>query len=225
MKVSENANAAPGESLIISYLAIRKFVGVLGVALPFVLVAGTFIFGNCKTILPSLSQYYYAVVGNYFVGTLCGVAMFLFTYKGYEKWDRILTNIAGICAVLSAFFPTKNSSTYLYCYVNTNNSSHFSNIIHLIASALFLLSLAIMSIFLFTKSKGTMTPQKKVRNKIYIVCGVVMIVAIILIGLFKIPSIQIYFEKYKPTFYLETIALVSFGISWLIKGEFILKDE
>lgn len=225
MKVSENSNPAPGEPFIISYLAIRKFVGVLGVALPFVSVAGTFIFGNCKTILPSLSQYYYSVMGNYFVGSLCGVAMFLFTYKGYEKWDRILTNIAGICAVVSAFFPTHISSAYLSCFVNTSNSSNFSNLIHLISSALFLLSLAIMSIFLFTKSKGTMTPQKKVRNKIYTVCGVVMLVAIISIGLFKIPSIYIYFEKYKPTFYLETIGVLSFGISWLIKGEFILKDE
>jgi len=28
-----------------------------------------------------------------------------------------------------------------------------------------------------------------------------------------------------PTLILETIALTSFGISWLTKGEFILKDK
>lgn len=225
MKVTDNANIKPGQSLIISYLAIRKFVGVLGVSLPFVSVAGTFIFSNCKTILPSISQYYYTVMGNYFVGSLCGVAMFLFTYKGYDRWDRILTNFAGICAIVSAFFPTQISAAYLSCFVNTSKSSRFSDLIHLISSALFLLSLATMSIFLFTKSKGTMTPQKKIRNKIYTVSGVLIIVSIILIGLFKLPSLQNYLEQYKPTFFFETIALVSFGISWLIKGEFILKDE
>ena len=33
------------------------------------------------------------------------------------------------------------------------------------------------------------------------------------------------FEKYKPIFWFESLALVAFGVSWLVKGEIILKDE
>ena len=31
-------------------------------------------------------------------------------------------------------------------------------------------------------------------------------------------------KVYKPVFWLEAIAVVAFGISWLTKGEAILKD-
>jgi hypothetical protein len=32
-------------------------------------------------------------------------------------------------------------------------------------------------------------------------------------------------ERFEPRFWLESIAIVVFGISWLTKGEAILKDQ
>ena len=32
-------------------------------------------------------------------------------------------------------------------------------------------------------------------------------------------------EEYEPVFWLEALAVLAFGISWLTKGEAILKDE
>jgi len=32
-------------------------------------------------------------------------------------------------------------------------------------------------------------------------------------------------KRYDPVFWLETIAILALGISWLTKGEAILKDE
>ena len=32
-------------------------------------------------------------------------------------------------------------------------------------------------------------------------------------------------DKYRPIFWLEWGALLSFGTSWLIKGELVLKDK
>lgn len=29
----------------------------------------------------------------------------------------------------------------------------------------------------------------------------------------------------KPVFWLETVALLAFGTSWLVKGELVLKDK
>ena len=215
----------PDEPLIISYLSLRKFVGMLGTALPFVSVAGTFVFSNCKTILPSISQYYYSVMGNFFVGSLCGVAIFLFTYKGYDAWDRILTNAAGIFAVAAAFFPTHISKLYISCLVNNRDCSDVSDTIHLIASALFFITLAVISIFLFTKSGGLVTKEKLMRNKIYKACGYTMLFAILLIGIFQLKIIYPHVREYKPTVSLETIALLAFGFSWLTKGQFLVKDK
>jgi len=32
-------------------------------------------------------------------------------------------------------------------------------------------------------------------------------------------------ERYAPIFWLEGIAVIAFGVSWLTKGEAILKDK
>lgn len=214
-----------GEPLIISYLSLRKFVGLLGTALPFVSVAGTFVLGNCKTLLPSISEYYYSVMGNFFVGTLCAVAIFLFTYRGYDNWDRILTNAAGFFAVAVAFFPTHISIDYISCLVNDRDCSNLSDKIHLIAAALFFITLAVISIFLFTKSGGIITRGKLIRNRIYKICGYTMLSAILLIGIFQLKTIYPAVMKYKPTVSLETVALLAFGFSWLTKGQFLVKDQ
>ena len=82
-----------------------------------------------------------------------------------------------------------------------------------------------MSLFLFTKSKGPVTTKKKQRNRVYRVCGIVILIAIAGIPILGIDSIWEQIKFLKPTFVLETIALVAFGISWLTKGEAILGDN
>jgi len=32
-------------------------------------------------------------------------------------------------------------------------------------------------------------------------------------------------KVYNPLFWLETLAILAFGVSWIVKGEAILKDE
>ncbi len=222
---ASNPNDDDSQPLIISYLSLRKLVGILGIALPFVSVVGSLVFSGCRTILPSISQYYYSVMGNFFVGTLCGVAIFLFSYKGYTVWDRISSIAAGFFAVATAFFPTHLSKLYYSCDVNLHDCSDLSDITHSVTAALFFITLALMSIFLFTKSNGLMTPQKIIRNKIYRICGYTILIAITFIGLYQLPSIHAVLGKYKLTVLLETISLSAFGFSWLTKGEFLLKDE
>lgn len=47
-----------------------------------------------------------------------------------------------------------------------------------------------------------------------------MLVCIALIGVLKIaPTLAARLDSYKPVFWLEAGAVVSFGISWLVKGE------
>ncbi|GGH08285.1 hypothetical protein [Mucilaginibacter phyllosphaerae] len=215
--------------LELSYLQIRKAVGVLGIILPIIIVAGTFIFGKCKTIEPSISDYYYTIMGNVLVGILCGVSLFLYSYKGIDNWDRVASNLACVFALGIAFFPTNydHCSHCIRCKIISRDNNDLRSIIHFGSAALFFIVLACMSLFLFTrtKNKGQMTRQKRKRNLVYRICGIIMLLAIGTIALLKVTSLGTLIVAYNPVFWLETIALWAFGSSWLIKGEFLLKDD
>ena len=212
---------------LISFQTLRKAVGWLGISLAPAVIIGNYIFGNCIHIQDSISHYYYTVTGNLFTGILCSNAVFLLAYRGYpdDKRDNRWSSWAGIFALCIAFFPTSGNSTDS-CAIFHLDDNNLRRIIHYISAALFFILLACMSLFLFTKSKGEKTKQKILRNKIYLVCGIVILLSISLIGLHGLfDQAGSPLSRIKPVFWLETIALSAFGISWLVKGELVLKDN
>ena len=228
--MSTNKNVSPdNDSLIISYLTLRKAVGILGMILPFILLAGYILFEKDCVFPPSISHFYYTGLGNYFVGTLCAVSLFLFSYNGYNDGDKWVAKLAGLFAILVALFPTNfNGYGPELCSRIAASENDFSNIVHYTAATLLFSAFAWFSLVLFTKTKkdATITPQKIIRNGIYRTCGWVIIVCIIGIALFSfIPSLYNRFKLYKPTYVLETFALLAFGFSWLIKGETFFMDK
>jgi hypothetical protein len=40
-----------------------------------------------------------------------------------------------------------------------------------------------------------------------------------------LPAVKTVVERLTPVFWLESLAVVAFGVSWLTKGETILKDQ
>lgn len=213
------------QTLVISYLTLRKSIGILGICLPAILLVGTLTFGHCQYIQESISHYYYTIMGDVFVGILSAVAIFLLSYKGYDKTDNIASSCAGLFALCVAFFPT-SSNTDLGCSVLNLGDHAFRIYTHYISAALFFITLSYISLFLFTKSAGHETPQKLIRNQIYRVSGILIIVSIVLIFLVdNIAFLQTTFKNYKPVFWLEWCALASFGISWLTKGELLMPDK
>jgi hypothetical protein len=214
MAIVQPDSSAP-DSLIISYLTLRKIVGMLGILLVPILVIGSFIFDHTSYIQISVSAYYHTSMRNELVGIVCGLSLFLLSYNGYTLQDSIASKLAGVFALGIAFFPTSLTS---------DKTDIFSKL-HYITSGIFFAILSYMSIFLFTKSAGNMTPEKKKRNRIYRVCGIIMMVSVIGIPVDSIPAIHDHIIFLKPTLILETLALVSFGFSWLTKGEFLLKDK
>lgn len=210
---------------LISYLTLRKAVGWLGISLPPAMMIGNFIFGNCPVIQDTVSHYYFTITGNLFIGILSSVALFLFTYKGYDKRDHVSTSLAGFFALLIALFPTNDSSSHSCAIIHLDDSTVRASI-HYVAAGSFFLTIALISFFLFTKSRGRKTKEKKIRNKIYRTCGIIILTCIIAIGCISWftgePDGN---NKFKPVFWLEWIALLAFGISWLVKGEIVLKDH
>jgi len=204
---------------------MRRFIGVLGIALPIIIVFGGFI-QNGFVILDSISNYYYTNMRDFFVGILCGVSLFLISYTGYEKIDNLIGNLAGIFAFGIITFPASMySGRDVRVGIFLINDT-ISGYIHLIFSALFFILLSYNSIFLFTKhGPGRISREKKHRNVIYRLCGIIMIVSMVLIIIYTSFFKTTVAWKIHPVLILETVALLAFGISWLVKGNTLYKDK
>jgi hypothetical protein len=196
-----------------SYLALRKAVGWIGILLPVVLSLGSMVIFGENSIRKNISLYYHSGMRDLFVGSLCAIALFLFFYKGYDRWDNIAADLAALFALGIAFFPTVPEGKY-----------NMSATVHFISAAAFFTILSGMSIFLFTRTKPAPTKRKLIRNKIYITCGLVMIASLLALLVFFI-----FFDKTHPesrlVFWSETIALIAFGVSWLTKGGTLYPDK
>jgi len=212
-----------------SYLNLRKAVGILGIALPVVLFFGFLLLNKDCSLPPSISHYFYTNLGTYFTGTLCAVALFLFSYKGPEKKDERAAMLASFCALGVAFFPTNPYSDIINdsCISVTLTASKIRNgfIFGFFANLIF--TLAHCSLVLFTKTSWEITKEKRTRNGIYKVCGWIILAS-------SAGIIVVTFMEDAPgedkaldisTFIFEAIALFAFGFSWLIKGETFFTDE
>jgi hypothetical protein len=202
-------------ALVRSYLFLRRAIGVLGFALPIVVIVGKEILQG-GGLLGSLSGYYYSDMRNVFVGILCAIGVFLISYRGYGRVDDVAADVAAVAGIGVALFPTSPSSP--------TATEHAIGVAHLVFAAVFFLTLAFFCLFLFTKSDGSVaTPRKKARNVIYRVCGVVMLaslVLIVLVGLFFNTATA----SLHPTVWLESLAIFAFALAWLVKGETLLAD-
>ncbi len=206
-------NQESDNSLVISFLHLRALVGVLGIALPIVMLLYALLLSPCGGIEQSISAYYHTHMRNVFVGILCGVGVFMITYKGYETKDTIASTLAGIFAICVAMFPTSDESS---CEHNGLVNGTIGEIHIIMALGLFAM-FAYMSIKLFTLTGGNMTDKKKQRNVLYRVCGWTVVACIVLIAAHKFAGV--FPAAMRPVFWLETIALLAFGTSWLTKGE------
>jgi hypothetical protein len=225
----------PNRDLLISYTTLRKIVGILGIALPIVLLFGSMLFSECEGPQRSISHTYHTRMGDVFVGFLCAIALFLFVYRGPEAIDGILGNVAGVLGILVALIPCTprpGAGGFDNCIINRGLAADYGlGDAHNIIAGLFLLVLAYFSIALFTKTRQgeQPTPEKRLRNTIYRICGWIIVICVIACAIVmfitkgKDPEPE--WMSLKPIFWLETAALWAFGFSWLVKGETLWRDR
>jgi len=197
--------------------AHRQLIGGVGMVLPILLwlIAGLRPTGESPWLpLGSVSAYYYTGAVSAFAGMLIALALFLFTYRGYNNMyyrrDRVAAIIAGGAAVLVALFPTGAPSDLLA----PSWWSPSTGTIHNLSAAVLFSCFIFFSLFQFPMSsveKAKPLPQdKKVRNLIYISCGVAMAACMLWV-------IYALFTD-APIFWPEALALEFFAVSWLVKG-------
>lgn len=204
-------------SLVLSYLGLRKGIGIIGITLPFVLAVGKILFES-PGLLGSISAYYYSVMRDVLVGGLCAIAVFLISYR-YRRLDDLAGDLAGVSAIGIALFPGTPD-------VGATEHQIMIGRIHLVFTACFFLTLAFFTLVLFRKTDSTQRPthQKLQRNRIYLFSGIVMVACIALMLLDLILPSNPGIQSLDPGFWLESLAIFAFGIAWFIKGETILKD-
>lgn len=212
--MSTTSNA---QSIVRSYLFLRKGIGSIGLALPFVLVLGKLAL-DPPGISDSISAYYYTVMRNVFVGSLWAVAIFLICYR-YRRLDDLLSTVAGCCAIGVSVFPAapQGSPTAQEMVIGS---------LHLVFAMCFFSLLAFFALVLFRKmdQSAPATPRKRQRNAIYLVCGIAIVICIVLLFVVQRLVSAPWLHPLHPVFWLESLAILAFGVAWFVKGETILQD-
>ena len=225
------------DGMVLSYLTLRRVLGVLGLALPVILLVGGALDECC--VRPALSSYYHSdnpVLHGLFVGTLFAIGAFLICYKGYPRkkgeflGDNWIANAAGIGAIGIAVFPTNENDSQCDSFIGScangckiNCVDAVYGFLHNAFSLLFLVAIALMALLLFTKSdKKCKTDEKKIRNVVYVACAIIIgVMTTLIIIESRIPETL----PGNWTFLFETIAVFAFGTAWIVKGETLWADR
>ena len=85
-----------------------------------------------------------------------------------------------------------------------------SHLLHGGAATIFFIVIAYFALVLFRKGSN------RIRNNIYLVCGIVIRIAIA--GLASRSVWGHFVAALKPFFWLEAIAVWAFSVAWLVKG-------
>lgn len=206
-----------------SMMMQRRILGILcGLLAPCCLIFG---FIGQKYNLPgwymSISATYYANSKVFMIGLLSATAIFFFSYKGYDLKDRICSLIQAIACLGIIVFPcaARNAPEVvgLFCL-----PVKVSNYIHCASAIILFLAFDYNILFLFTLGKGEPTEKKKLRNKIYYICGIIITIFMISQGLSSFIS-KILPEWFPLTWFNEFMMLEPFAFAYIVKSEAISK--
>jgi len=209
--------------LVVSYLTLRQMIGWIGLLMPITVRLGAFLLEGIQST-DSISAYYYTGMRDVFVSTLVLVGVLLACYRTPAWLDNLLAIVAGLSAIGIGLFPMDPTfapsilqqfpDMLVRCYIPRGLLGfHF-----IFVSLFFSLSFYLVYFRFDAFTPVTPTAQKVMRNKIYKVCGAVMLVAFIAIGLLALMN------KGGSIFWPESFAVFAFAAAWLVKGRTILKD-
>lgn len=207
--------ASQQDTLVHSYLFLRRAIGLIGVTLPVVLIIGKLVVDG--GLAGSISGYYYSDMRNVLVGSMCAIGVFLLSYRGYGPIDDIAGDVAGVTAIGVGLFPTSPQD-------HPTQTQQVIGDMHLGFAAVFFLTLAYFCLALFRKTdQPHPTPRKVYRNRVYVACGWIILACVALIVI-----VDLFFhtatEGLHPVLWLESTATLAYGMAWLTKGEAILRD-
>ncbi len=188
---------------IFDYRTLRFVIGIIAFFLPFIVSV------IASTSLSSISASYYTAARDAFVGMLFVVGGFLLAYNGHSYKQLIASKVAAFAAVGIAIFPTACADC----------NSGIMSVLHYISAAALFIILAYFCLGPFRKNLRDQSGKKGLRNKIYLFCGIVMLLCIVgIAGASLILSSEVV-EQLRIVYWGEAIALDAFGFAWFVSGK------
>lgn len=201
-----------------SYVILRNGIGVLGFALPIVMIVG----GGLDHIQASLSAYYHysaerpglygaGTMRDLFVGMLCAIGAFLFFYRGHSLQEDIALNIAGIAAVLVALFPMDWPASAAAAMTTASK-------VHSASATIFFVSIAYVCVFHARDTLCIMNDAGRQRTfaRIYLAMGLLMLATPATVALIAVMSAPA--DSSFKTLIVESAGVFVFAAFWLVKG-------
>jgi hypothetical protein len=179
----------------------------------------------------SVSGYYYTAMRNVLVAVLCALGVVLVTYRGYDRLDERITNIAGLATIGVALFPT-SSPGFHPAWVG--NVHPFFAGVALFSQALMALQFCqnakrgertrwqsdakrmLRALVFRYQDQPPVTGAKLARNRVYSACAWAILAGVIL-ALAQISWPASVKAHAQWLFWFESLSIVAFGIAWLVK--------
>lgn len=145
---------------------------------------------------------------DYFVGSLFAIAAFLFSYNGWTRRELYMSKVASIAALGVAFFPC-----------GCDGRAQIIPSVHYVSAGVMFITLAVFCLAFYRRAVRRGHKEALYRAYIYLACFVLIVgsVALLVVDMFIGHALSSRMDRY--VFWLEAIALVSFGVSWLVAGK------
>ncbi|MFG0263963.1 MAG: DUF998 domain-containing protein [Rhodopirellula sp. JB055] len=215
----EDSSGAVMDRLVLSYLDIRRAIGLSGLLLPILLGPGGLLLGI--EIQENMSSYYHTPLRDVFVGTLCAIGIFLFCYRGYDRIENWTANIGSAAAVGIALFPLDYGSDPLI-------QKSLVGYVHTISGGVFFITLAFYSLYLFPRDSLREAESLLFeRSFAFRTSGLVILFITFAMGGYMVllpQNWKDWLNGYNFLFWAEWIAVWAFASSWLAKGRVIVTE-
>lgn len=196
---------------------VTRFQRILLGTLCLLLAPSCILFGLFGHNLPywycSISATYYANSNICMIGLLFATSIFFTCYQGYDWKDKVASCLQAIGALGIIMFPcnTPEAPDTVGLFGLPVAISH---IIHCCFASLLFITFATTIMFLFTLGDIN-NEQKKKRNALYRICGIIMYSFILIQA---ISSFIPYPAWFPVTLINEWVMLICFGVAWLCKA-------
>ena len=218
------------KDLLISYHKLQQTVGWIAFLMPIAVRLIAYLSQGIFTT-NSISAYYYTNTRDVFVGALVAGGIVLAFFRSEHRCDCWLAIVAGLAAIGIALFPMDVATGILHSSATATSESeqmlvqalrtgvHGPVGYHFIFVTLFFVTTFYLVAFRFrANTPPAAGDRKKQRNTVYVVCGGLMGLAFVWIGILWL------LDRQGSIFWPETLAVMSFACAWLVKGQLVLKD-
>lgn len=188
---------------IFDYRTLRFVIGIIAFFLPFIVSV------IASTSLSSISASYYTAARDAFVGMLFVVGGFLLAYNGHSFKQLIASKVAALAAIGIAIFPTACAEC----------GSGIISVLHYVSAAALFIILAYFCLIPFRKNLRDQSGKRRLRSNIYLVCGIVMLLCIVVIAGANVVLSSEVVEQLRIVYWGEAIALDAFGFAWFVSGK------